>query len=188
MDSKKVIVEINSDDRIQDILVSNTTRARKRAGYEAALRALTLIACGTKMTTASVMTGIPHRTIKYWMAQQWGKEVVGLIRDKLDDHLDSSFTAIAHTANEVVLDRLENGDFVKNKDGSLSRIPVSAKDAMITGSIAFDKRSLLRGKPTSITESQQSTDDRLTTLAEKFRNIAIAGDYEVVIEDENQQE
>ena len=51
-----------------------------------------------------------------------------------------------------MIDRLENGDYHVLKDGTLIRKPINYRDLSVGAAIAYDKRCLGRGDPTSRTE------------------------------------
>ena len=112
------------------------------------------------------LTGIPARTIREWTTQEWWHEATERLRIQYEARLDIKLTAIMDKALSAVLDRLEHGDEVLDaKSGTMTRRKVSGRDAAIISAVAFDKRALLRGQPTSRVERVD-----LGALREKFRN------------------
>ena len=106
--------------------------------------------------------------------------MVNEMRARKQEELDALLTEIIHKANEAVMDRLRNGDFVM-VGGELKRKPVAAKEAAIIGAVSFDKRQLGRNMPTTIT-SKESSRESLHKLAEKFREIARKTEQERTID------
>lgn len=172
-------ITISADDKIIALIDANTRYTSHSKSTNNILKTLTLIAHGTPKMRACKTTGISIHTLNRWAREDWYNEVLDLIRGKLDQELDASFTGVIHKAASEALERLEQGDWVW-KDGSLVRKPVSAREAMLIAGIAYDKRALQRGRPTSISESV-STEERLEQLAQKFREMAsIEGTHEVI--------
>lgn len=101
----------------------------------------------------SRLTGVPARTIRDWTTQEWWGEAMEKLRVRYQERLDAKLTAIMDAALSAVLNQLEHGDEVLNRDsGTVTRRMVSAKDAAIIFAVFFDKRALLRGQPTSRVE------------------------------------
>lgn len=108
-------------------------------------------------------------TIRKWVHDAtWWPEVTTAIRKAQGEHFDSKLTQVIDKSADVILERLENGDEVIDKNGVGIRKKVGARDAAIVLGQAFDKRALQRGDPTSRSE-KTSSDDRLKQLEEKFR-------------------
>lgn len=120
---------------------------------------------GNQAKTCEI-TGVPPRTLAFWMQQDWWKEQLLSLRAEDSLELEEAATTIAKKSNEVVHERLTNGDFVLNRDGELIRKPVSARDAAVIGAIAIDKRKVLQEEPQR--EQQLGTAERLLKLVEQF--------------------
>lgn len=116
--------------------------------------------------------GISYNTINDWKRRGWIYEAVELGKQLAQDALDRRFTGVINKALNNLDDALENGDSVLGKDGKLKRKPVTAKDNALIAAIAFDKRQLVRGEPTNVSEDK-SKDDRLNELAEQFKKFAM---------------
>ena len=118
------------------------------------------------------VTGVPKGTIRQWRMQQWYKDLVADIRNEEDGELDVKLTKIIDKSLDAVMDRVEHGDFMfDSKTGKFLRKPVHMKDALKAVTDVFDKRNLLRGKPTSRVEKTNVTDN-LAKLAEEFAKFA----------------
>ena len=169
--AKPVYVEISANDKLVSLIQPHIHLTHRGKKVDNIIKLLALIAGGTPKSVACQLTGMSYNNLKRWSREEWYDQAIAIIRERLDMALDSTYTAVIHRATGEVMDRLEHGDVIINKDGDQIRKPVTAKDAMLVAGIAHDKRNLLRGKPTSITESV-SEGDRLKGLAEKFKNIA----------------
>lgn len=122
----------------------------------------------------SELTGVPADTIRGWRSQDWFKTLLEEIRNENNEILDSRFTEIVHKSQDLVLDRLEHGDFTFSKTGELVRKPVSVRDLALVAAITVDKRQILRNKPTQITSNTSNgdlSDDKLVKLAAFFKQL-----------------
>lgn len=131
----------------------------------------TLYACTGDIDKISELAKIPKGTILSWRKQEWFKALLNDIRDENNEKLDTKFTEIVHKSQELLADRLENGDFAFNKVGELIRKPISARDLALVGAITVDKRQVLRKEPTAITANISSgplDKDKLQELAKQF--------------------
>lgn len=180
-DSKELVIAITSDDRLFALVDANTRHTSHSKNPENVIRLLTLLASGYNKSLACKMTGISRHNLTRWAREQWYSDAIELVREKIDEELDANLTAVVHKGAREVLDRLDNGDYFYNKDGQLVRKPISGREAMLITGIAHDKRSLKRGKPTSISENV-SEDARLERLAERFKAMAASERDENAIE------
>lgn len=179
---------VSNEDEIRALIMTHTnaaTRGSGRGSVDNILKFITLVANGTSMAAAARMCRLSYNTVNAWKNGHmgWLNQALDRARELLDQELDTRYTGIISKAADVTLDRLENGDCTLDKNGNVVRKPVSAKDAAIVGSIHFDKRNILRGKPTSISENKTS-EQRLKELGEQFKKFAQAteindADYEV---------
>jgi hypothetical protein len=106
------------------------------------------------------------------MQQEWWKEKMHQLRAEDTAELTEAATNIAKQSQEVVKERLTNGDFILNRDGELIRKPVSARDAAIIGAVAIDKRKILQEEP--VREQELGTSERLLKLVEQFARFTSA--------------
>jgi len=141
---------------------------------EKAMAVASYVSKGTCLGAAKE-TGIPRSTIQSWQKTDWWPEMEQKYLAAFDNKIKATQRQIIEKSNEVIIDRLENGDpvFVREKEGMvLKRKPVSAKDAMIVGGITFDKNRLSEGMPTRITQGGASIGEELKALAEQFKQIS----------------
>lgn len=122
------------------------------------------------ISRVSEETGIPVGTLHFWKTQPWWFEQIEKIRQGEDQEIDNSFTKIVKRTQEIIIDRLENGDFYVNKDGQVARKPVGLRDASIAGAISMDKRQILRAVPTS-EQNKVGMQERLKNLESEFRRL-----------------
>ena len=137
------------------------------------IEAVALYAATGSYPRVAELTGIGVGSLRKWSKEDWFGALLDEIRAENDQAIDAKFNNIIGTALDKLADRVENGDFVLTKDGELVRKPVGARDLSIVTAINIDKRQLLRGKPTSRTESiaNQSVEQRLLTLANEFKKL-----------------
>lgn len=158
---------------------------------EKKIEAVTLYAATGHFGRTSDISGIPEDTLRKWRKQEWFQALLIEIRTENNEKLDSKFTEIVERSLDQLVDRVEKGDYHVLRDGSLVRKPISAKDLSLVAAINVDKRQLLRGEPTSRSESVGSVEEkavgRLEKLAETFENLARFGRQPKVIDVEPQQ-
>ena len=134
------------------------------------------------------VTGVPRGTIRQWKLQPWWKELVDEIRNEEDCELDVKLSKVINKSLDALTDRVENGDFLFNsKTGKFVRKPIHMKDALQAVTQVYDKRNLLRGKPTSRVE-KHSTTDNLANLAAEFAKFAASKTIEGEVIESTEQE
>lgn len=129
-----------------------------------------------KVTPSAIRTMIKKPEFQAILQEVWKENNL---------RFDAKFTRIIEKTLDAIEDRLDNGDTQVLKDGTLIRRPISGKDLSLISAINVDKRQLLRGEPTSRSESTNSAQDsvtRLEKLAETFENLARIGRKPQVIE------
>ena len=114
---------------------------------------------------ASRFTAVPADTIMTWRkTSEWWPTVSKYVQQARQEELDTQLSGVIHKAVEVVSDRLDGGDYKYNPtQDKLVRVPVQAKEAAAIANQAISNRNLLRGDPTSRTES--------STLAEQIQDL-----------------
>ena len=138
-------------------------------------------AMGLSAPMIEAATGVSADTIRHWRMEDWFKELIEELRREDDVQVDAKLTTIVSKSLDTLVDRLEQGDFMYDpKDGEFRRKPLNARDVVKVADIMFDKRNLLRGKPTSISGKEQVS-DRLLKLAEEFAKFAKARTIEAVV-------
>lgn len=122
------------------------------------------------MALVSATTGVPHQLIRAWKTKPWWKELEDQIRATENLQMDNKLTQIVDRSLDVVLDRVEKGDFIYDqKTGQVVRKPVNMKDAAKVSVDLITKRELLRGNATERHEGTQvSVAEQLKMLALEF--------------------
>ena len=127
----------------------------------------TYLAMG-KAPMVEAITGVPRQTIRIWKMQPWWKDLEREIRNEEDGELDAKLSRIIDKSLDAVSERLDNGEFIlDSRTGHIKRIPVKMRDAQKVTTELIDKRNLIRGRPTSITE-KISVEDIVRNLAKQF--------------------
>jgi hypothetical protein len=117
-------------------------------------------------------TGINYATIKDWHTRStWWEEAMLNVRKHMQDELDGKLTGVINRATDEIVDRLDNGDEVLDKNGNTRRKKLSARDLTMVLAILFDKRALIRGDPTTRTE-KVSSEETLNKMLSKFEDLA----------------
>lgn len=179
----KIIVEISENDQIMSLIESNTHKTSKFKKPETILKCLAMIASGSKKKVACRTTGLPYQTYVKWIHKPWYAQVMALIQQELDNALDASLTGTTHKAIDELNDRIDNGDVYIDKNGEQKRKPLSGRDLGVTFATIFDRRQLLRNKPTSVSETK-TTKEHLDGIAERFSKMAVVdGEYEEVTDE-----
>jgi len=124
---------------------------------------------------SSAASDVYKRQVQGWSKDaEWWDEFIEQARDQVEDLILNRNMAVAKLAMDAVLDRIQHGDvkLVKLQDDSGRdvldetglpkfgevRTPISAKELSIISGIANDKMTRMRGKPTSITQSDDMAD------------------------------
>ncbi len=127
----------------------------------------TYLALG-KAPMVEAVTGVPRQTIRIWKMQPWWKELESEIRHEETQELDSKLSRIVERSLDVVVDRIENGDFIlDSRSGEVRRVPVKLKDVHKVSTDLIDKRMLLR-KDTFVKQDKVSVEDVIKKLADQF--------------------
>lgn len=174
----------------REIILSKTRgsppTAREKKGFyseQKKIEALTIFAVTGNIAEVERLTGVTRFIFKKWQKEAWYQEVLEDLRAENDSTFDAAFTKILEKLIGAIDDRVVNGDFVVLKDGSLIRKPVTLRDAVGAMMITVDKRQLLRGKPTSRTETT-SVEKKLEKLVEQFESLAKKGRPVAIVPDD----
>ena len=127
---------------------------------------------GTCKASAKIC-GISHQTISSWKNKsEWWPSVISKLKKDKQDELDAIMTGLIETLSVAMADRIDNGDeYFDSRTGSLYRRKMSGKDVVTSLAILYDKRAMLRGDPTSITQ-KISSGDQMKLLKDEFTKIA----------------
>jgi hypothetical protein len=101
---------------------------------------------------------------------QWWTDEIRLQRSVEQAELDSTLTNVLGSALARVAERLEQGELMIDKLGNEHWIPVSASALTKLIAVVFDKRQLIRGLPTAVTNESS----KLSELAEKLEELGRA--------------
>ena len=125
-----------------------------------------------KIPLVSATTGVPEGTIRQWRTQPWWKEIEVSVQTESDQELDTKLAKRIDKALDLVMDRLENGDYLYDpKSGEFIRKPVSMKDTWKVSTEMIDKRLLIRKQPKE-QSNQEAVGDILKNLAKEFADMA----------------
>lgn len=146
---------------------------------EKKIEAATIYAVTGSLQRTFELTKVPLKVLQQWRAQDDFKALLREVWEENNEKIDSQFTAIIEKSLNAIVDRLDHGDFKMSPRGTVERVPISAKDLSVIQAIQVDKRQLLRGLPTSRSDSGASASEktvhRLEQLAETFENLARLG-------------
>lgn len=120
---------------------------------------------------ASRFTTVPATTIMDWRKNSgWWPTVAKYVQLARQEELDTQLSGVIHKSMELVQDRLEDGDYKYNpKLDKLVRVPMSARDAAAIADRTIHNRNLLRGDPTSRTETSTLA-EQIAELKEQFKS------------------
>lgn len=129
---------------------------------------------GLKTPQIQAATGVAAGTVKKWRQEEWYQDLIREIQNEDDREVDGKLTRLVNKSLDVISDRMENGDWMWNsKENKFVRKPVYMKDANRVATDLINRRNLLRGKPTSISNKEQMS-DKLLALAEQFARFTSA--------------
>src|SRR3990167_6028481 len=127
----------------------------------------TYLALG-KAPMVEAVTGVPRQTIRVWKMQPWWKELVDEIQSDETQELSSKLTKIIDRSLDVVVDRIEHGDFLlDSRTGQVRRVPVKLRDVHRVSTDLIDKRQLLKKKQ-NIESDKSTVEDIMKKLAGQF--------------------
>lgn len=113
----------------------------------------------SKAVELAAVPGLKPATLRQWKSRcAWWDKAEQHAKTLLQTDLDYAYTRMLHRTEKEIFDRVENGDTVLAKDGSMVRKPLGGKDLMYIHGIIHDKRAMIRGEPTSRTEKVNPMD------------------------------
>lgn len=149
---------------------------------------ITWLLTGNLSKTEKVLD-LPRGIVAKWKTtSDWWPMLAKSIQIERGVELDAELTTLISTTSSTIKDRLEDGDYKYNsKLDKLVRVPVQAKEAAIIMDKAISNRNLLRGDPTSRTETV-SVLENLSLLKQEFKKFAeaktIEGEHETIDTDD----
>ena len=129
----------------------------------------TFLRTGSMAAAARSVGMSTYELHKVTKTPQWMEEVA--LRKRMERAaLEVSFTRILDTTLIKLMDRVENGETFIDKDGVERHREITASDLCKITQVVFDKRQLLRGLPTAVTNEG----NKLTELARKLESLGKA--------------
>lgn len=133
---------------------------------------MTYFLTGSYTKTAKAV-GASYATILKWKDMEWWMPTLLICKKKKQEELDIVLTTCIHSAIGQLSDRISEGDSKLNRDGDLIKIPMTGKDLASSMALLFDRRALIRGEPTSRTETS-GEQGRLDNLQKQFEEMSKA--------------
>lgn len=129
-------------------------------GYTPEQRMHTALAWVITGTTAgaSKVARVPERTICDWRKEEWWEQAIQEARRVKQEELDAKLSGIIDLSLKRLTDMLDGDD------------PIPLNQIAICMAIAYDKRALMRGDPTSRSERVDPS-ARLAVLKAEFSKI-----------------
>lgn len=147
------------------------------------------------MAETSRLINVPKGTLDKWKTSDWWKDLIEEIQSGEGQKQDNKMSKVIDKALDSLMERIDDGDFqYDQRTGRLVKVPLKARDLERVTSGLFDKRQLIRKKPTNIKVDDLNQAGRLLKLAEQFAAFAgkkvdpdrvvdqyIDGEYEQVV-------
>ena len=147
------------------------------------------------MAETSRLINVPKGTLDKWKTSDWWKDLIEEIQSGEGQKQDNKMSKVIDKALDTLMERIDDGDFqYDQRTGRLVKVPLKARDLERVTSGLFDKRQLIRKKPTNIKVDDLNQAGRLLKLAEQFASFAgkkvepdrvvdqyIDGEYEQVV-------
>ncbi len=125
------------------------------------------------LTEVGKICNVPYTTLKVWKNQPWWKELIDSIQSGENQRTDNKMSKIIDKALDVIVDRLEQGDFqYDQKTGKLVKVPLKARDLERIASGLYDKRAMIRKEPAMIKAEELNQAERLVNLAKEFAKLS----------------
>lgn len=126
-----------------------------------------------RQTAAAV--SVPPGTIRAWKRRDWWIDKLREIKAEQNREISAKYDILTRKAQEIVADRLENGEVVVTNKGTLVTKPISARDAVTILGIVADKKNQMDAN--ALAEGGEATiQQQLATIAEEFIRFAKAKD------------
>jgi hypothetical protein len=126
----------------------------------------------------SRLTKVPVKYIRQWKEEPWWSEIQKKVFVEQNEKLGSRISSVLDKSLGEIEERLTNGDYLWDvRKSKLVRKPIDTKVLSNLFNNLVNRRQLIRGEPTSIT-NKIGVDDRLKFLAEQFEKFASAKEVE----------
>ena len=119
---------------------------------------------------AAHQNSVDYGTVKNWKTSDWWKEYEDEILAQRRISVQNKIGSIVDAGLGVVQDRLENGEFFVDQDGSVKRRPVKLRDAATAVNGLMQRQSILEKQNAGYADKRASKtiSEQLTFLAEEF--------------------
>ncbi len=133
------------------------------------IQVVTIFMTTGNVKQASVSSGVPAATIHRWKKKsQWWDEACAEVRHTKNEELEAILTHSLHLASEQIVDRLEHGNEAL-VNGEVVRVKVPARELAQVTNCLFEKRALLRGDPSKITQEKKVD---FSDLVQQFKDFS----------------
>ena len=134
----------------------------------------------------SKLTKVPVKYIRQWKEEPWWSEIQKKVFVEQNEKLGSRISSVLDKSLGEIEERLTNGDYLWDvRKSKLVRKPIDTKVLSNLFNNLVNRRQLIRGEPTSIT-NKVGVDDRLKFLAEQFEKFASAKEVEQITTQEKE--
>ena len=134
----------------------------------------------------SKLTKVPVKYIRQWKEEPWWNEIQKKVFVEQNEKLGSRISTVLDRSLTEIEERLTNGDYLWDiRKSKLVRKPIDTKILSTLFNNLVNRRQLIRGEPTSIT-NKVGVDDRLKFLAEQFEKFASAKEVEQITTQEKE--
>lgn len=125
---------------------------------------------------AALALKIPEITIRVWAGSQWWKDLVSDLRSQENMILNNKLKKIADKSLELVMDRLEHGDYIYDqKAGKLIRKPVTLREINKVATDMLTQKAKIKNDEESAV-AQENIQNKLEQLAKSFEQFANKAD------------
>lgn len=168
------------ENRVKRGLSGTRVKGRPNWTPESKQRAVAIFVTEGILSVAAERTGIPYETLKQWQKKEWWEKSCTKFREEQEEVYRAKAHDIIIASQEVIIDRLKNGDPYIGKNGEVKHKPVSMREATFTYGVTADKqfRSLNKPEPEKPPVIQQPqiqegpVRDFLMELADKFVQVS----------------
>jgi hypothetical protein len=135
-------------------------------------KACSLYMTNGNMRTVSEVMEVPYSTLCDWKNSDWWQQLVEEIRNAKRAKTGTKLSTIIDTSLEVVLDRLQHGDYVlNNKTGKIERRKVSLRDAATVTNNLITRQLQMEELADKMDTNKATVQDTLALLAREFQKM-----------------
>jgi hypothetical protein len=135
-------------------------------------KACSLYMTNGNMRTVSEVMDVPYSTLCDWKNSDWWQQLVEEIRNAKRAKTGTKLSTIIDTSLEVVLDRLQHGDYIlNNKTGKIERRKVSLRDAATVTNNLITRQLQMEELADKMETNKATVQDTLAMLAKEFQKM-----------------